>query len=371
MIWHFLEVWALMIATFFVGCFIGAYLYAAIASTRLATAQGYVADHVGDGLDRLKARLGLGPAWRAGHLRQMERPLATPVPATPLAERPTEVLLDYAVVEEANTLPARKEPELLPPNEDTPQLPAPTPEPEQPRVTRRVRQRTPKSEVVPASPAPVPAAVETGEDRVASKRPAGVSTPRGGVPDNLQRIKGIGKRNEVRLNELGIFHFGQIAAWTPAEVRWIADYLELVDRIERDGWVAQAIILAMGTETGFEKSAERRRQRRRQQREFQARMASATVPEPDILPPRPLDEERVPPPDFAAAVAEAIALESPEDILDDEAGELTEAEYEADPDPDTETIGEGAVIEGDDFLDEDDFVDGDDPLGEDEADRDR
>ena len=34
-----------------------------------------------------------------------------------------------------------------------------------------------------------------------------------------------GKRNEELLNSLGIYHFGQIAAWTPAEARWVANHL--------------------------------------------------------------------------------------------------------------------------------------------------
>jgi hypothetical protein len=67
----------------------------------------------------------------------------------------------------------------------------------------------------------------------------------------------------VRLNELGIFHFSQIAAWTPAEIRWIGQQLAFPERIELDDWVGQAIVLASGGETGFTKSAERRRARRR------------------------------------------------------------------------------------------------------------
>jgi hypothetical protein len=98
------------------------------------------------------------------------------------------------------------------------------------------------------------------------KRPAGLAAPRAGVPDNLTRIMGVGRRNEQLLNSLGIYHFGQIAAWTPAEVRWIGQYLAFPERIERDDWVGQAVVLASGGETGFEKSAERRRRRRQARR---------------------------------------------------------------------------------------------------------
>jgi predicted flap endonuclease-1-like 5' DNA nuclease len=100
-----------------------------------------------------------------------------------------------------------------------------------------------------------------------SRRPATILQPRNGVPDNLQRIKGIGERNEVRLNQLGIFHFSQIASWTPAEVRWVGEQLAFPERIEDDDWVGQAVVLASGGETGFTKSAERRRSRRRTARE--------------------------------------------------------------------------------------------------------
>jgi NADH-quinone oxidoreductase subunit E len=89
-------------------------------------------------------------------------------------------------------------------------------------------------------------------------RPAGLSGPRSGVPDNLQRIRGIGRRNEELLHDLGIFHFGQIAAWTPAEARWIAAHLNFPERIERDDWIGQATILASGGTLQQEKDARRR-----------------------------------------------------------------------------------------------------------------
>jgi hypothetical protein len=74
------------------------------------------------------------------------------------------------------------------------------------------------------------------------------------APDDLQRIRGVGRRNEQLLNSLGIFHFGQIAAWTPAEARWVAAFLAFPERIERDDWIGQATILASGGNTGYVKS---------------------------------------------------------------------------------------------------------------------
>ena len=79
--------------------------------------------------------------------------------------------------------------------------------------------------------------------RRAAPRPRG---PRGGGPDDLQRIKGVGPVNEKRLHELGVYHFDQIAAWVRNEIRWVATYLSFPGRIDREQWVAQAARLAAG-----------------------------------------------------------------------------------------------------------------------------
>jgi predicted flap endonuclease-1-like 5' DNA nuclease len=89
-------------------------------------------------------------------------------------------------------------------------------------------------------------------------RPLALPGPRNGVPDNLQRIRGIGQKNEELLNALGIYHFGQIAAWTPAEARWVANQLAFPERVERDDWIGQAIVFATGGDTGYVKAPARR-----------------------------------------------------------------------------------------------------------------
>ena len=70
-------------------------------------------------------------------------------------------------------------------------------------------------------------------------RPRFLSTPKG-QPDDLTRIKGIGKKLSKLLNELGVFHFSQIAAWTAAEAAWIDDYLAFKGRVSRENWIGQA-----------------------------------------------------------------------------------------------------------------------------------
>ena len=66
-------------------------------------------------------------------------------------------------------------------------------------------------------------------------------TARGGTPDNLKLIVGIGPKLEALCHKLGFFHFDQIAAWSPAEVAWVNSRLGAFrHRIEREHWIDQA-----------------------------------------------------------------------------------------------------------------------------------
>jgi predicted flap endonuclease-1-like 5' DNA nuclease len=105
----------------------------------------------------------------------------------------------------------------------------------------------PAAQVSAASPL---AKVE-GEDAIAGERPFGLQGPRGGKADDLKLIRGIGRQNEGRLHALGIWHFDQIAAWTPDNALWVGSYLAFPGRIEREAWIAQASDLAAGKETDF------------------------------------------------------------------------------------------------------------------------
>lgn len=81
---------------------------------------------------------------------------------------------------------------------------------------------------------------EAGE--IAGERPEAVEIAEGDR-DDLKKIKGIGPVNENQLNELGIFTFAQIAAWTPANVEWVEGYLSFPGRIGREDWIGQASAL--------------------------------------------------------------------------------------------------------------------------------
>lgn len=79
-----------------------------------------------------------------------------------------------------------------------------------------------------------------------SGKPIGLAAPKGGKADDLKMISGVGPKIEGILHELGIYHFDQIAQWTPAEVVWVDDHLKFSGRITREDWIAQAKALAKG-----------------------------------------------------------------------------------------------------------------------------
>lgn len=97
--------------------------------------------------------------------------------------------------------------------------------------------------------------IEEGTDEGA--KPATLAQARGGQPDDLKQIKGIGPKLEQLCNKLGFYHFDQIANWTAQEVAWVDANLEgFKGRVSRDEWVAQAKVLAEGGETAFSKRVE-------------------------------------------------------------------------------------------------------------------
>lgn len=105
----------------------------------------------------------------------------------------------------------------------------------------------------PAKPVEKPAPAQTVQPGKDDDRPPTVlrarklvrtsnwlAAPRAGRPDELTRIKGIGPVNKRKLNEHGIFHFDQIAAWTRADIEAAEAYLEFDGRIDREEWIKQA-----------------------------------------------------------------------------------------------------------------------------------
>ena len=117
-----------------------------------------------------------------------------------------------------------------------------------------------KAEATPAKkPEPQAAEEKKPAAKSAERRPVApdgkpelLKAPRGGKGDDLKMIKGIGPKLEKLLNELGVWHFDQIASWRKKEVEWVDSHLEgFKGRIERDEWVKQARTLAGGGSTEF------------------------------------------------------------------------------------------------------------------------
>src|SRR3984957_8519415 len=79
-------------------------------------------------------------------------------------------------------------------------------------------------------------------------RPKGIAAPEGNA-DDLKLIKGVGPKNEKISNALGIYHFRQIANWTPEEAIWVGHHMAFPGRIEREHWIPQARLLASGGDT--------------------------------------------------------------------------------------------------------------------------
>ncbi|WP_371059241.1 NADH-quinone oxidoreductase subunit E [Rhodosalinus sp. 5P4] len=104
----------------------------------------------------------------------------------------------------------------------------------------------PEARLDPDAPRPEPDAADLGT------RPEGLEAPREGGPDDLKKIKGIGKKLEKLLHGLGFYHFDQIAGWTAKEIAWVDQNLEgFKGRVTRDNWVEQARVLSEGGETDF------------------------------------------------------------------------------------------------------------------------
>lgn len=99
---------------------------------------------------------------------------------------------------------------------------------------------------MPAKKAAAPKAEKKAEaaaeaPAVEGVEPANLLTEaRGGQPDDLKRISGVGPKLEGLLHENGVFHFDQIAAWKADEIAYMDDKLSFKGRIERDNWIEQA-----------------------------------------------------------------------------------------------------------------------------------
>ncbi|NQY98182.1 MAG: hypothetical protein HRT82_13590 [Henriciella sp.] len=217
----------------------------------------------GPAMDKLK--------WQAGYLRQRvdvlearmiaargaEAPAAAaePAAAEPAASEPSaetdeemarlrwrnrylEGRLAYFEAGEAEAAEAADaEPEAAPEpvaeaEAETPTEPEPAADPE----------TAPEAAPEPEAAAAAEADVHPSEAMLAELegvQPEQVDKPEDGG-DDLTAITGIGPRIGEVLNELGIYRYAQIAAWTPENETWIENHLSFKGRVSRENWVEQA-----------------------------------------------------------------------------------------------------------------------------------
>jgi predicted flap endonuclease-1-like 5' DNA nuclease len=122
-------------------------------------------------------------------------------------------------------------------------------------LTLARREKSDASQIAPRTEAD---GVPVGGAGLSAAQPVGAADPRAeagapperlegpeGAADDLKLINGIGPSIEKVLNGLGIYHFRQIAAFTPANVAWVDQRLRFKGRIAREDWIGQAKALAM------------------------------------------------------------------------------------------------------------------------------
>lgn len=110
---------------------------------------------------------------------------------------------------------------------------------------KAARPRAVKPRSAKPKPAKAPAARKTAAKPAAKPASKPKAAPaKAATPDDLKKIKGIGKLNEQRLNKEGVTRYAQIAAWKKADVARFDELLTFHGRIEREDWVGQAKKLA-------------------------------------------------------------------------------------------------------------------------------
>ena len=84
-------------------------------------------------------------------------------------------------------------------------------------------------------------------DGAPKRAPGALDAPREGGKDDLKRIDGVGPKLESMLNDRGVWHFDQIAAWSDDDLDRLDEALgAFPGRARRDDWVGQARRLAGG-----------------------------------------------------------------------------------------------------------------------------
>ena len=104
----------------------------------------------------------------------------------------------------------------------------------------------PKTKAAPrrkaaAKPAPKAKAKAAPRKSSGPAKPILLKKARRGKADDLTQIKGVGPKLEAAINDLGIYHYDQVAKLSAKEAAWVDENLGgIKGRIARDKWVSQA-----------------------------------------------------------------------------------------------------------------------------------
>ncbi len=170
---------------------------------------------------------------------------ATAAPAA--ATTATGLMSDHAAAEDHSA-----------PAETAPAEPAPAAKPAPAAAAAPAKKAAPAAKKPATKPKATKAAeAPASEGAAAGGQPELLNEPQGGKADDLKQIKGVGPGLEKTLNEMGIWHFSQVASWGAAEVEWVDSRLKFKGRIERDDWISQAKTLAGGGATDFSKRVDK------------------------------------------------------------------------------------------------------------------
>ncbi len=143
------------------------------------------------------------------------------------------------------------EPDTEPLEPETEPLPATSPEqaPRRKRLADAIRQNAANM----GAATKAAGAGVAGMRSVRSQVPSGARAEQPGAFDDLKKIRGIGVLIEKKLNAMGVYSYDQIANWSADDIQRVSSELDFEGRIEHEGWVQQARILASGGQTEFSK----------------------------------------------------------------------------------------------------------------------
>ncbi len=204
-----LETALLFSAAYFLGCFVGGWARQLIEGDEPVADKRLAAGAVAAATAGAAAKLSAAPIAAQPVAAPTPKPTAPAAPAAALAAKPAN------------------------PPAPTP-VAAPTPMAPLVATPATAKPVTPSAAPAAAAPPAPAAAAESGA------APPLLSAARDGKGDDLRRIHAIDGWTEGRLKALGIWHFGQIADWSPANARWVEHRLALHGRVGDEKWVSQA-----------------------------------------------------------------------------------------------------------------------------------